>query len=78
MNTTVSNEVIDYAYPTMMAEIALRNVHKAALHNDFEEAMDQARKAIVEMRLVLCSLYVMEEKRQTEIVRTAGNKNEQN
>ena len=74
MNTTVRNEeVVDYAYPTIMAEIALRNVHKAALHNDFEEAMDQARKVIVEMRLALCALYVMEEKRQTEIVKKAWN-----
>lgn len=39
-------KVIDYAYPTMMAEKALRKLHEAALEKNWYEARDHALHAI--------------------------------
>jgi hypothetical protein len=35
-------EVVDYAYPTMMAEKALKELHNAALEKNWCEAREQA------------------------------------
>jgi hypothetical protein len=39
-------EVIDYAYPAMMAEKALKAMHDAALEKDWYVARDQALMTI--------------------------------
>jgi hypothetical protein len=35
-------QVVDYAYPTMKAEKALKALHDAALEKDWNEALQQA------------------------------------
>lgn len=55
-------EIVDYAYPCMMAEKALRDAHEAVLENDLDAAIEQTTQAIVEARLMLHSLQIMKEK----------------
>jgi hypothetical protein len=44
-------KVVDYAYPCMMAERALRDLHQAMLRNDHDEAMEHALAAMAEAKL---------------------------
>ena len=55
-------EIVDYAYPCMMAEKALKQAHEAVLKNDFDGAIEQTLQAIVEARIMLNSLKDMKEK----------------
>lgn len=43
--------VIDYAYPCMMAEKALKELHQAMLNNDYDAALEHALTAMVETKL---------------------------
>jgi hypothetical protein len=54
--------IVDYAYPCMMAEKALRDAHEAVLENNLDDAIEQTTQAIVETRLMLRSLQIMKEK----------------
>ena len=56
------NTMIDYAYPCMMAEKALKDAHEAVLENNLDAAIEQTTQAIVETRLMLRSLQIMKEK----------------
>ena len=38
--------MIDYAYPTMMAERALKDLHDAMLGNNHQQAIDAAERAL--------------------------------
>lgn len=53
--------MIDYAYPTMMAEKALRELHEAMLSRKFETAREAALRCMAECKLVYHSITVMEE-----------------
>jgi hypothetical protein len=44
-------EIVDYAYPAMMAEKALKEMHWAMLDNDYDKALEFALAAITEARL---------------------------
>lgn len=55
-------QVVDYAYPCMMAERALKNVHSAVLKKDVEEAIQQAIVAETEARMTRNMLLLMKEK----------------
>jgi hypothetical protein len=44
--------IIDYAYPCMMAETALRKVHDHMLHGNFDAALEEALIAAVEVKLM--------------------------
>jgi hypothetical protein len=57
----IEDTVIDYAYPCMMAEKAVKNIHAAALHNRIDEAIESATIAISELRLVLAALKITKE-----------------
>lgn len=57
------DDIVDYAYPAMMAERALKRVHDAALNNDLELAIDEAANAIKEARKLYAALNAMQEKR---------------
>lgn len=48
--------MIDYARPTMMAENHLKALHHAMLNNKPEQAVEEALKAIVEIRLAIASI----------------------
>lgn len=55
------NEVIDYAYPCMMAERALRELHQAMLAKEYDAAIEAAHKALVETKMTLNSIVLMKE-----------------
>jgi hypothetical protein len=54
--------VVDYAYPCMMAEKALKELHEAMLHQDFDKAKSAASVAITETALTLTAIQDMESK----------------
>lgn len=56
-------QVIDYSYPCMMAERALRDLHAAMLRNAHEEAMEHALTAMTEVKMAYNSIVLMKEKR---------------
>lgn len=56
------SELIDYAYPLMMAERALKKAHDYLLEGDYILAMDQLEKAIVEVRIARNSVIHIKEK----------------
>lgn len=49
--------LVDYAYPTMMAEKALKDLHNAMLDRKFETAYSHALKALVEVKMVMNAIY---------------------
>lgn len=53
--------MIDYAYPTMMAEKALKELHEAMLARKFEAAKEAALRCISEAKIAYHSIDVMEE-----------------
>lgn len=54
--------IIDYAYPCMMAEKALKDLHNAMLARDFEQAISSAFTALAETKMTLNSIVVMRER----------------
>lgn len=54
--------MVDYAYPCMMAEKALKELHSAMLNRDFGKAKEAALTAMVETKLALTAINDMEEK----------------
>ncbi len=56
-----NQEIIDYAYPCMMAERALKKAHDAMLKNDYDGAVEQALIAIAEVKLMLISVKEMKD-----------------
>jgi hypothetical protein len=57
----MNTEIIDYAYPCMMAEKALRDAHNSILKRDYDAALESAMKAVVECRMVVQSIRDMRE-----------------
>lgn len=55
-------QVVDYAYPTMKAEKALKALHDAVLADNLAEARQQALYAIKWVTEAHAALKVMEEK----------------
>lgn len=45
--------LIDYAYPAMMAEKALNNLHNAMLERKYEVAQAHALEALVEVKMIM-------------------------
>ena len=60
MQTNISP--VDYAYPCMMAEAALKKLHDAMLDRDYDTALEQALIAITETRLTLNAIRHEKEK----------------
>ena len=56
--------VVDYAYPCMMAEKALRNLHNAMLRKDYDDALEQALIAMAEAKLAYNAIRHEKEKAQ--------------
>ena len=54
--------MVDYAYPCMMAEKALKDLHASLLKRDFETAKESALTAIAEAKLTLTAINEMESK----------------
>lgn len=55
-------QMIDYAYPCMMAENALKEAHIHMLNNEYAEAIEQGMKAIAETKLMIHAIKDMQEK----------------
>ena len=56
-------KLIDYAYPMMMAEKALKKAHDYLLDGDYTLALDQLKLAIVETRAAsVATLHMQESK----------------
>ena len=53
--------IIDYAYPTMLAEQALKDLHRAMLKRDYDTAMEQALEAATQCRIISVTLRHMAE-----------------
>lgn len=53
--------MIDYAYPAMMAERAMKEAHDHMLVNDHDEAIEAGLKAIAETKLMINSIRHMKE-----------------
>jgi hypothetical protein len=50
----MDNEIlVDYAYPAMMAENALKEAHIHMLNREYDKAIEQAFKAMVETKLMI-------------------------
>ena len=55
-------EIVDYAYPAMQAEKALRALHEAALEEDWHRALDSAIMTIRWVTEAHAALKVMQQK----------------
>ena len=53
--------MVDYAYPCMMAERALKDAHDSMLERDFDEAIEHTLKAMAEVKLMLNAIKEMKE-----------------
>ena len=65
MTTYKGELMVDYAYPCMMAEKALKKVHDAVLSQNLDIAVEQTLIALTEARLMLTALKEMREKSTT-------------
>ena len=54
--------LIDYAYPTMMAEKALKDLHNYMLENRYDDALLAGLHAIVDIRMAITSIKDMKER----------------
>ena len=70
--TTYKGEImIDYAYPCMMAEKALKSAHDKVLHGDLDGAIEEALNAMSEAKLLVNALRHMKQvKEENEIQKT--------
>ena len=69
----MNDAVVDYAYPMMMAEKALKEAHNHLLDREYDEAIEVMLSAITEAKLTLTSIKHMKEqddalRKQTEAV----------
>jgi hypothetical protein len=53
--------LIDYAYPMIATEKALRDAHHKMLENKYDEAMEEMNKVLVEARITINSIRHMKE-----------------
>lgn len=53
--------VIDYAYPTMMAEAHLKKLHNMMLDNDFDGAVEAGIQTLADVKLAINAIKHMKE-----------------
>lgn len=58
--------LIDYARPCMMAERALKALHDAALHKDYDAAVQHGIDTLVEVKMTIQNLRLMKEQEEQE------------
>lgn len=54
--------IVDYAFPAMMAEKALKDTHLFMLANMHDEAIEQALEALAQTKLMLNAIKDMKER----------------
>jgi hypothetical protein len=57
-------ELIDYAYPMMMAERHLRAAHEALLNHGMATGLEELEQALVDVRTAIMSVKHMQEMRK--------------
>lgn len=55
-------QMIDYAYPCMMAENALKEAHIHMLNNEYDKAIEEGMRAIAETKLMVNAIKHMQKK----------------
>ena len=55
-------QMVDYAYPCMMAEKALKQLHAAMLEQNHDAAIEAGLQAAAEIKLTLTAIKDMKEK----------------
>lgn len=60
----MKNDLVDYAYPTMMAERCLKRVHDLCLDKRYKDAQDEAKKVVDWLLEIRAALKKMEEDAQ--------------
>lgn len=64
-------EIVDYAYPCMLAERALKKLHEAMLARNYDEAMSHARTVMVEAKITYNAILHEKEKHEERVSRAA-------
>lgn len=54
--------MIDYAYPCMMAEKALKDLHNAMLENKYDDALESGLLALTEIKMTINAINDMKDK----------------
>lgn len=54
-------DMVDYSYPMLMAQKALKDAHDAVLEKDFDKAIEHAMVALAETKLTLNAIKEMQE-----------------
>jgi len=54
-------EIVDYAYPCMMAERALKDAHDSMLDREYDKAIEHTLEAMAEVKLMLNAIKEMKE-----------------
>ena len=55
-----SAELIDYAYPMLMAERRLKEAHEALLERKYDDGVELLLKAVTEVRIAIASVRHMQ------------------
>lgn len=53
-------EIVDYAYPMMMAQSRIKSAHDAVLKKDLSAAIEDTMTAMAELKLMLNALKEMQ------------------
>ena len=54
--------MVDYAYPCMMAENALKEAHAHMLNHEYDEAIEAGLEALAETKLMVTAIKDMKER----------------
>jgi hypothetical protein len=54
--------MVDYAYPCMMAERALKDAHDSMLDREYDKAIEHTLEAMAEVKLMLNAIKEMKER----------------
>ena len=58
-----TQRVIDYAYPTMMAEAHLKKLHNMILEDDYDAAIEAGVQAATDLKIAINAIKHMKEQR---------------
>lgn len=62
MATANGELLVDYAYPCMMAEKALKELHQHMLAGDYAQALEAGDTAMADIKLTIIAIKDMKEK----------------
>ena len=62
MVTVEGKLMVDYAYPCMMAENALKEAHIHMLNNEYDKAIEKGLEAMAETKLMITAIKDMKKR----------------